>query len=61
MEHEDGQTLFNSENKVYFDLQNTFAISPDTAVRLSRELKTEAEYWINLQKEYDIDIARKTL
>ena len=37
------------------------AISPDTAVRLSRELKTEAEYWINLQKEYDIDIARKTL
>ena len=32
-----------------------------SAVRLSRELKTEAEYWINLQKEYDIDIARKTL
>ena len=37
------------------------AIGPDTAVRLSRVLNTEPEYWINLQKEYDIDIARKTL
>jgi len=26
MEHEYGQTLFNSENKVYFDLQNPFVI-----------------------------------
>jgi addiction module HigA family antidote len=37
------------------------AIGPDTAVRLSKGLNTDPEYWINLQKEYDIDIARKTL
>ncbi|KPA16316.1 transposase YhgA family protein, partial [Candidatus Magnetomorum sp. HK-1] len=24
-------------------------------------MNTEPEYWINLQKEYDIDIAKKTL
>jgi addiction module HigA family antidote len=34
------------------------AISPDTALRLSRYFGTSAEFWIGLQKEYDLPKAR---
>ena len=34
------------------------AISPDTALRLSRYFGTSAEFWIGLQKEYDLRKAR---
>ncbi|KPA13724.1 transposase [Candidatus Magnetomorum sp. HK-1] len=37
------------------------AITPNTAVQLSKTFDTDPEYWINLQKEYDIDIAKKRL
>jgi addiction module HigA family antidote len=33
------------------------AISPDTALRLSRALCTSDRFWINLQSRYDLDIA----
>ena len=33
-------------------------ISPDTALRLSRYFGTSAEFWIGLQKEYDLRKAR---
>jgi len=33
------------------------AISPDTALRLSRALGTSDRFWINLQSRYDLDIA----
>ena len=32
------------------------AISPDTALRLSRALGTSDRFWINLQTRYDLDI-----
>ena len=35
------------------------AISPDNALRLSRYFGTSAEFWIGLQKEYDLRKARK--
>lgn len=34
------------------------AISPDTALRLSRYFGTSAEFWIGLQQEYDLRKAR---
>jgi len=33
------------------------AISPDTALRLSRALGTSDRFWLNLQNRYDLDVA----
>jgi addiction module HigA family antidote len=34
------------------------AISPDTALRLSRYFGTSAEFWVGLQQEFDLRKAR---
>ena len=36
------------------------AISPDTALRLSRALGTSERFWMNLQSRYDLDVAVST-
>lgn len=35
------------------------AITPDTALRLSHFLGTSAEFWVGLQSNYDLRMARK--
>jgi len=37
------------------------SITADTALRLARFFGNSAEFWINLQKRYDLEIARDTL
>ena len=32
-------------------------ISPDTALRLARYFKTSAQFWLNLQTKYDLEVA----
>lgn len=34
------------------------AVSTDMAIRLGRFLKTSPEFWLNLQRAYDIEVAR---
>ena len=34
------------------------AITPDTALRLSKALGVDDRFWINIQTDYDLDIAR---
>ena len=36
------------------------SITADTAQRVGRALGTTPDYWLNLQRMYDIDIARNT-
>ncbi|MGC9971899.1 MAG: HigA family addiction module antitoxin [Bryobacteraceae bacterium] len=36
------------------------SVSPDTALRLARYFGTTAEFWMNLQSGYDLDIAALT-
>ena len=36
------------------------SITADTALRIARALGTTPEYWLNLQRMYDIDVARAT-
>ncbi len=36
-------------------------ISADTALRLAKALGTTAQLWLNLQNDYDIQIARRDL
>lgn len=37
------------------------AMTADTALRLERWLGVSADYWMNLQKRYELDIARENL
>ncbi len=37
------------------------AISADTALRLARYFGTSADLWMNLQKTYELDLARQQL
>ncbi|MBM3600345.1 MAG: HigA family addiction module antidote protein [Alphaproteobacteria bacterium] len=36
-------------------------ISADTALRLARALGTTTELWLNLQNDYDVQVARRDL
>ena len=36
-------------------------ITPDTALRLSKALGTTPEFWINMQSNFDVAEARKTV
>ena len=36
------------------------AITADTALRIGRALGTTPEFWLNLQRMYDLDVARAT-
>jgi addiction module HigA family antidote len=37
------------------------SITADTALRLARFFGNSAEFWMNLQKQYDLEIARDML
>ena len=36
------------------------AVTADTALRVGKALGTTPEYWLNLQRMYDLDLARNT-
>ncbi|MCC6588289.1 MAG: HigA family addiction module antidote protein [Bryobacterales bacterium] len=48
-------------NRIHNIVHGTRAITADTALRLSRYFDTAPETWINLQTEYDLRVARRTL
>jgi addiction module HigA family antidote len=45
-------------NRVTGILNGTRAITADTALRLSRYFGTSAEFWMNLQQDYELKRAR---
>ena len=44
-------------NRVSQILKGTRAVTAETALRLSRAFGTSAEFWLNLQKTYELRIA----
>ena len=42
-------------------VHGTRAITPDTALRLSRAFDVSDRFWLNLQNRYDIENQRETL
>lgn len=40
-------------------VQGKRGITPDTSLRLGRYFGFSAEYWLNLQTHYDLEIARR--
>ena len=45
-------------NKITEIIRGNRAISPETALRLARYFKTSAQFWMNLQTNYDLAKAR---
>lgn len=45
-------------NRISLIASRKRGISADTAILLSMALGTTAEFWMNLQKDYEIEIAR---
>lgn len=53
------QELGCAHRKVNEIINGKRSISPDFALDLEKVLNTEAEMWVRLQAEYDLDQARK--
>ncbi len=47
-------------NRVSSILNGTRSITADTALRLARYFGTTAEFWLNLQKDYDLRVTRSS-
>ena len=45
-------------NQIYHCRRN---ITADTAVRIGHALGTSAEFWLNLQRMYDLEVARSAV
>lgn len=44
-------------NRVTRLINSQVAVTPDTALRLARALRTSPEFWLNLQLRFDLDTA----
>lgn len=47
-------------NRVTRLINGQAAVTPDTALRLARALRTTPEFWLNLQLRFDLDTASDT-
>ena len=55
------RTLGVPANRISQILAGKRAITADTALRLARYFGTSADFWMNLQKTYDLDLARQQI
>ncbi len=46
-------------NRISEIMRGQRSISADTALRLARYLSTEPEYWMKLQRDYELELATK--
>ena len=53
------RTLGVPANRISQIVAGKRAITADTALRLARYFGTSADFWMNLQKAYDLDLARQ--
>jgi addiction module HigA family antidote len=55
------RTIGVPPNRISQIIAGKRAISADTALRLGRYFRMEADFWMNLQKIFDLDLARREL
>jgi antitoxin HigA-1 len=48
-------------NRITAILNGNRSITADTALRLARYFKTTPESWLNLQKNYELEVAKRTV
>jgi addiction module HigA family antidote len=53
------RTLHVPPNRISAILHGRRAITADTALRLARYFGTSAEFWLKLQTDYDLRVARR--
>jgi len=49
------------DNRIYQILHGHRSITADTALRLGKFFSTGPEFWLNLQKAYELDVARQQI
>lgn len=49
------------KNRIYQILHGQRNLTADTALRLGKFFNTGAELWLNLQKAYELDVARQNV
>jgi len=49
------------ENRIYQIVRRQRTLTADTALRLGQFFNTGAEFWVNLQKAYELDVARQKI
>ena len=49
------------KNRIYQILRGQRNLTADTALRLGKFFNTGAELWLNLQKAYELDVARQNM
>lgn len=54
-----GRVLHVPTNRITQILKGQRSITADTALRLSQWLGTSAEFWLNLQKSYELRLAEQ--
>ncbi|HUI43643.1 MAG TPA: HigA family addiction module antitoxin [Terriglobia bacterium] len=54
-----GRTLGVPANRISQIIAGRRAITADTALRLARYFGTSPDLWMNLQKTYELDLARR--
>ncbi len=47
------------KNRIYQIVNGERSITADTALRLGRFFGTTADFWLNLQKSYELDLVRR--
>jgi addiction module HigA family antidote len=55
------RTLEVPPNRISQIIAGKRAVSADTALRLARYFGTSPDLWMNLQKNYELDLARRQL
>lgn len=56
-----GRDLGVSPRRINEIVHGKRSVTADTALRLSRYFGTSAEFWLGLQTDYDLDLARDEL
>ena len=55
------QAIHVPETRIAAIIKDGRSITADTALRLARFFGTSVEFWMNLQSQYDADMARASL
>lgn len=55
------QAIHVPQTRVAAIIKSGRTITADTALRLARYFGTSVEFWLNLQSQYDADVARRAL
>ena len=56
-----GRALRVPMNRISAIVNGKRAITADTAMRLARYFGTSAQYWLNLQTAYDLEVAEREI